>query len=189
MTELYFSTDVETNGKIPGRNAMLSFASTTVNEDGWTGESFERNLKLLEGSNPDPDTEKFWQANPEAYAATRINQIHPAQAMQEYVSWIKQQCKKYNATPVFAAHPAGFDFLFVYWYLIYFTNDSPFSFSALDIKTAAWALAEAKVGYRSVNKNFLKRNYPTNLVHTHIAADDAQEQGEILGGILRARKK
>lgn len=189
MTELYFSSDVEADGKIPGRSSMLSFASVTVNEDGWTGESFSRNLKLLDGARPDPETQKFWEDHPEAYTITRMGAIHPSQAMQEYVAWIKAQCKKYNATPVFAAHPAGFDFLFIYWYLIYFTENSPFSFSALDIKTAAWALAEAKVGYRSVNKNFLKRHYPTNVAHTHIAEDDALEQGEILGGILRARKK
>jgi len=34
--------------------------------------------------------------------------------------------------PVFVGYPAGFDFLFVYWYLIRFTGESPFSFSALD---------------------------------------------------------
>jgi len=34
-------------------------------------------------------------------------------------------------------YPAAFDFLFVYWYLIRFTGESPFSHSALDLKTYA----------------------------------------------------
>ena len=36
--------------------------------------------------------------------------------------------------------PAGFDFLFVYWYLIRFAGKSPFYHSALDMKTFAMAL-------------------------------------------------
>jgi hypothetical protein len=35
---------------------------------------------------------------------------------------------------VFVAYPAGFDFLFMYWYMIRFVGESPFSFSALGIK-------------------------------------------------------
>lgn len=34
--------------------------------------------------------------------------------MRAYVAWIKALGGK----PVFVAYPAGFDFLFVYWYLI-----------------------------------------------------------------------
>ena len=56
--------------------------------------------------------------------------------MADYVNWIKGLGGK----PVFVAYPAGFDFLFVYWYLIRFTGASPFSHSALDMKTYAMAL-------------------------------------------------
>ena len=48
---------------------------------------------------------------------------------------------------MFVAYPAGFDFLFVYWYLIHFVGRSPFSFSALDMKTYAAALL--KLPYRN----------------------------------------
>ncbi len=48
--------------------------------------------------------------------------------MPAYVAWIQSLAGK----PVFVAYPAGFDFLFVYWYLIRFAGESPFSHSALD---------------------------------------------------------
>jgi hypothetical protein len=54
--------------------------------------------------------------------------------MRRYVEWIKTL----TAKPVFVAYPAGFDFLFVYWYLIRFVGESPFSHSALDISRMRW---------------------------------------------------
>jgi len=56
--------------------------------------------------------------------------------MKDYVRWLHSLPGK----PVFVAYPAGFDFLFIYWYLIRFTGESPFEFSAIDIKTYAMAL-------------------------------------------------
>jgi len=41
---------------------------------------------------------------------------------------------------VFVGYLAAFDFMFVHWYLVRFTGSSPFSHSALDIKTYAMAL-------------------------------------------------
>jgi len=41
--------------------------------------------------------------------------------MKAYVEWLKAL----PAKPVFVGYPAGFDFLFVYWYLIRFAGESP----------------------------------------------------------------
>ena len=79
---------------------------------------------------------EWWQGQPEAWAACRANLRDPAVVMPEYVRWIKSLPGK----PVFVAYPAAYDFLFVYWYLIRFAGESPFSHSALDIKTYAMAL-------------------------------------------------
>ena len=46
---------------------------------------------------------------------------------------------------------AAFDFMFVYWYLIRFVGHSPFSHSALDIKT--FAMAMLRKGYRQSAKS------------------------------------
>jgi hypothetical protein len=58
----------------------------------------------------------------------------PETAMRCYVLWLKALPGK----PVFVGYPAEFDFLFVYWYLIRFAGESPFSFSALVSKPTQW---------------------------------------------------
>ena len=56
--------------------------------------------------------------------------------MPEYVAWLKARAGQ----PVFVAYPAAYDFMFVYWYLIRFAGESPFSHSALDIRSYAMAM-------------------------------------------------
>src|SRR5262245_39049275 len=133
MAEIYISTDVETDGPIPGPHSMLSFASAAFRTNGSALGTFTRNLELLTGAAGHPRTMEWWQSNAEAWQACRVDPVDPAKAMQEYIAWLNTL----KGRPVFVAYPAGFDFLFVYWYLIRFTGDSPFSFSALDIKTYA----------------------------------------------------
>jgi hypothetical protein len=178
MPEIYISTDVETDGPIPGPNSMLSFASAAFKPDKTRLGTFTANLELLPGATPDPGTMNFWRQNPDAYAATRTDLKEPAVAMVQYVQWIKSMPGK----PVFVAYPAGFDFLFVYWYLIRFTGASPFSHSALDMKTMAMVLLGTE--YReSVKRNMPKRWFGPE-PHTHVALDDAIEQGELFCNMI-----
>jgi hypothetical protein len=73
--------------------------------------------------------------------------------------------------------------LFVYWYLIRFTGESPFSFSALDIKT--YAMAVLKTEYRESTKRNMPRRWFDKLPHNHVALDDALEQGALFCNMLR----
>jgi hypothetical protein len=91
--------------------------------------------------------------------------------MHDYVAWLDSL----DGQPVFVAYPAGFDFLFVYWYLIRFVGRSPFSHSALDIKT--FAMAMMKKPYRKCVKSNMPKRWFDKLPHTHVALDDAIEQG------------
>src|SRR5438445_3366163 len=136
MSEVYVSTDVESDGPIPGPHSMLSFASAAYVPDKTLLGTFTANLELLPGAQGDPRTMAWWQQHREAWDATRQNLEAPEAALPRYVAWIKSL----PGTPVFVAYPAGYDFLFVYWYLIRFAGESPFSFSALDIKTYAMAM-------------------------------------------------
>jgi hypothetical protein len=178
MAEVYVSTDVETDGPIPGPYSMLSFASAAYLPDKKLVGTFTANLETLPGAKADPGTMNWWNQHPEAWAAARTNLEEPAQAMRRYVSWLKTLPSR----PVFVGYPAGFDFLFVYWYLIRFTGESPFSFSALDIKTYAMALL--KTEYReSVKRNMPKRWFDPR-PHSHVALDDALEQGALFCNML-----
>jgi len=178
MSEVYVSTDVETDGPIPGPHSMLSFASAAYLPDKTLVGTFTANLHTLPDARGDPSTMAWWQQHPEAWAATRTDLEEPAEAMDRYVAWIRTL----PGRPVFVAYPAGFDFLFVYWYLIRFTGASPFSFSALDVKTYAMALLRTE--YReSVKRNMPKRWFD-KLPHSHVALDDALEQGALFCNML-----
>jgi len=182
MPEIYVSTDIETDGPIPGPNSMLSFGSAAYDRDKQLIGTFEANLVTLPGAAGAPDTMKWWESQPEAWAACRASPRSPDEVMPEYVRWVNSLPGK----PVFVAYPAGYDFLFIYWYLIRFAGESPFSFSAVDIKTYAMALLGSDYR-RSSKKHWPKHWFDVALPHTHKALDDAIEQGAAFINMLRER--
>lgn len=178
MNEIYVSTDVETDGPIPGPHSMLSLGSAAYAADKQLLATFEANLELLPDASGHPETMAWWERHRKAWEATRLNLEPPEIAMRRYVDWVKSLPGK----PVFVAYPAGFDFLFVYWYMIRFAGESPFSHSALDMKTFAMALLGC--GYRDATKKNMPREWFDRLPHTHQALDDAIEQGALFCNML-----
>jgi hypothetical protein len=178
MAEIYISTDVETDGPIPGPHSMLSFASAAYAADKRLLGTFSANLETLPGAAAHPKTAEWWATQPEAWAACRKDLESPEQALKRYVDWLKTL----DGKPVFVAYPAGFDFLFMYWYLIRFVGQSPFSHSALDIKS--FAMAVLKTNYRDSTKKNMPKRWFANLPHTHVALDDAIEQGVLFCNML-----
>lgn len=178
LKEIYVSTDIETDGPIPGINSMLSFGSAAYLPDKTLAGTFTANLETLPGAEADPRTMNWWAGQPEAWDACRAHPQAPESAMREYSKWLKSL----PGRPVFVAYPAAFDFMFVYWYLIRFTGESPFSHSALDIKTLAMAML--KIGYRDSTKRNMPRRWFDKLPHTHMALDDAIEQGALFCNML-----
>ena len=183
MAEIYVSTDVEADGPIPGPHSMLSFASAAYRGDKTLVGTFEANLTVLPGAIGDPKTMEWWRGQPEAWAACRTNLREPTEVMPEYVAWLKSLPGK----PVFVAYPAAYDFMFVYWYLIRFAGESPFSHSALDIKSYAMALLGTE--YRESVKHNMPSAWFDDLPHTHVALDDAKGQGALFCNMLAARAR
>lgn len=182
--EVYISTDVETDGPIPGPNSMLSLGAAAYKADKTMLGTFSVNLDLLPGASGEPDTMKWWAGRPKEWEACRVNPVPPKVAMERYVKWVNS----FGMTPVFVGYPAGFDFTFVYWYLRYFTGGSPFSFSAIDIKTYAMCLMGSS--YRDSTKKNMPREWFKGLPpHTHIAVDDALEQGALFCNMLADRRQ
>ena len=179
MVEIYVSTDVETDGPIPGPHSMLSLGSAAYTADKQLVATFSANLDTLEHASAHPKTAEWWATQPQAWAACRQDLETPQAAMRRYVEWVKSLPGK----PVFVAYPAGFDFLFVYWYLIRFVGESPFSHSALDVKS--FAMAVMKTNYRDSTKRNMPKHWFDPLPHTHVALDDAIEQGAMFCNMLR----
>lgn len=178
MTEIYVSTDVETDGPIPGPHSMLSLGSAAYSADKCLLATFSANLETLPEASPDPQTAAWWAGQPAAWAACRSHLETPAAAMTRYLAWLKGL----PGEPVFVAYPAGFDFLFVYWYLMRFAGESPFSHSALDIKS--FAMAVRQTDYRASGKQHMPQRWFDPQPHSHIALDDAIEQGALFCNML-----
>src|SRR6266496_4160866 len=151
--EIYVSTDVEADGPIPGVNSMLSFGSAAYLADKTLVSTFSANLETLPGAVQNPKTMEWWGSKPEAWNDCRQNLQLPEKVMKVYLAWLKAL----PGLPVFVGYPAAYDFLFVYWYLIRFTGESPFSHSALDIKT--YAMAVLGKGYRETVKKNMPREW------------------------------
>lgn len=188
MSEIYISVDIETDGPIPGANSMLSLGAVALTPDRVQLGTFSINLVTLDGAAPDLATIAWWAKQPEAWKAARENPLPPVEAMLRFGAWVHYACREArdkDAKPVFVGYPAGFDFLFVYWYLIKLVGESPFSFSALDIKT--YAAAVLGIPYRDVSKRVLERFKEPGLPRTHVAVDDALEQGYLFLNLMAAR--
>lgn len=177
--EIYVSTDVESDGPIPGPNSMLSLGSVALDADGTRHGEYSASLLELPGATPDPRTMAWWRTQPEAWEACRRDPRPPELVMPEYAAWVESL----PGAPVFVAYPAGYDFLFVYWYLIRFAGRSPFSHSALDVKTLAMSLLGC--GYRDAVKRNMPREWFSAKRHRHVALDDAREQGDLFLAMLR----
>jgi hypothetical protein len=160
---------------------MLSFASAAYTAGGDLLDTFSQNLVTLPDASGDPVTMNWWATQPQAWAACRADQQDPAVAMIRYKDWLDQL----PGRPVFVGYPAAFDFMFVYWYLIRFAGSSPFSHAALDIKTYAMALLGTD--YRATVKRTMPRAwFDDSARHTHVALDDATEQGALFCAMLAA---
>ncbi|MBF2049761.1 MAG: exonuclease [Leptolyngbya sp. IPPAS B-1204] len=183
-TEIFVSTDIEADGPIPGIYSMLSFGSAAYLPDKTLVDTFSANLETLPGAITHPKTMAWWQTQPEAWAACRQDLQPPEIAMQNYSKWLKAL----PGQPVFLAYPATFDFMFIQWYLIRFTGESPFAQSGLDVKT--YAMAMLKTPYRESGKSKMPSHwFDPGLPHTHVALDDAKEHGALFCNMLAENTK
>ena len=182
--ELYVSCDIEANGPCPGLFSMLSFGLAAFTLDKTLVSTFSRNLELLDGAEVDERTMTWWAQTDqaEAYRKSRDDLVSPRGAMVEAKAWLEEMRR--FGKPIVCGAPSGFDFTFMYYYFQRFLGESPIGFASLDLRS--YAAAVMKRQYRHVGK----RQYPAQwldegLPHTHVALDDAIEQGCILINMMR----
>ena len=183
--EIYVSVDVEADGRIPGRSSMLSFGSAAFTLDKELVATFSSNLETLDGATPDPEVMAWWEKQPDAWAACRQDLKNPSDAMKAYVSHLKEVSDQFGR-PVFMGYPGAYDFGWINWYLLAFNGSNPFGISGLCLKSYAAAMLECD--YREATKRRFPRHWFDDLPHTHVALDDAIEQGAMGINMLRERR-
>ncbi len=184
-SDVYFSADVETDGPIPGPYSMLSFALVLAGR--FDGRTFTR---------PAQDDHFYQELKPisdafeeEALAVNRLDRARllvegstPAEAMSAAARWVRQVAGP--ATPVLVAYPLAFDWAWLYWYFVRFSDSgSPFNHSrCYDLKTA-FAVKGNRLVSRA-GRDELPQELRPALAHTHHALEDAREQAEIFARIF-----
>jgi len=171
--EIYVSTDIEADGPIPGPHSMLSFGSAAYLPDKTVVGTFSANLETLPDAAPDARTTAWWKSFPEAWAACRLNPRPPREVMAEYLAWLEAL----PGRPVFLGWPAAWDFMWIYWYLVRFSGERPFRESALDIRS--YAMAMRKTTFHMTSRTYLPKRWFDERAHTHVALEDALEQGAL----------
>ena len=181
--EIYVSVDVETDGPIPGPHSMLSIGCAAYLADKTLVGTFSANLETLPGASGHPDTMKWWATQGRAWDACRAHCRPPQDVMRDCLAWLKAL----PGTPVFVAYPATFDFMFVHWYLIRFAGESPFAHSGLDMRTLAMAMLNSD--WRRSTKRHMPKSWFDPFPHTHVALDDAIEQGALFCNMLAESRR
>lgn len=180
--ELFISVDVEADGRIPGRNSMLSFGSAAFTLDKELVARFAVNLETLPGAEGDPETLAWWKKFPEAWAAARAELEDPATALPRYAAHL-EALGQTQGRPTFIGFPAAYDFAWINWYLHRFAGRNPLGISGLCLKTLGAALL--KLPFREATKRRFPRRWFDDLPHSHVALDDAIEQGAMGINMLR----
>lgn len=183
MVEIYVSTDVESDGPIPGPHSMLSFGSAAYLADKTLLDTYSANLEFLPGAAGHAKTMDFWKEHPDEWAECRKDLKSPEVALPNYVDWLKAL----PGIPIFVAYPLGYDFTFVYWYLMRFAGESPFSHIGIDIRT--YAMAILKRGYKECSKKDLPGEWFENAPSRHVALEDAIAQGGLFCNMMHYHLK
>jgi hypothetical protein len=186
VVDAYFSADVETDGPIPGPFSMLSFA--LVYAGSFDGSCFKRPTNYTDSFYRElrPISDQFEAEALQVNGLDRDRLVsegtNPAQAMTEASRWVRAIAGQ--AKPVLVAYPLSFDWAWLYWYFVRFSEDrSPFGYSrCFDLKTAL--SIKSSVPIAASGRSQLTDSLKSKHEHTHHALDDAIEQAEIFANVF-----
>ena len=184
--DAYFSADVETDGPIPGPYSILSLA--LVYAGSFDGTHFERpqNLGLTFYRELKPISESF---ESEALLVNGLDRERliitgeaPSRVMSDACQWVRNIAG--SNKPVLVAYPLSFDWSWLYWYFISFSDSgSPYGYSrCFDIKTAIAVKAHLPIA--NAGRVQLPQWLRSDRKHSHNALDDAIEQAEIFAKVF-----
>ena len=185
--ERYISVDVEADGPVPGLHSMLSLGAAAYNVWGQHVGKFSANLETLPDATTDDRTMAWWKGQPEAWKRARERPQEPKKVMENFHLFALGDGPRRSGRPVMVTYPAAFDAMWVTWYLHAFTSGDPFRRRCIDLKTLAMQLLGG--GYANAAKRNMPANWFSGRRHSHVAVQDAIEQGELFVNIVEALRE
>ncbi|MEO9320845.1 MAG: exonuclease domain-containing protein [Nitrososphaera sp.] len=185
MGTVFISVDVEASGPFPPDYSMLSLGACVV---GNAPEKFYVEFQPIS----DNYVDKALQVSGFTMKGAKENGKAPATAMAEFTDWIEKHIRgnkkpSDETRPKFVAFPAGFDWMFVNYYMLKYVGRNVFGLAPLDIRSVYFGLFPDQNGF-VMSKSEMKRKLGVTTEHTHNALDDAIEQGEMFARMLEIRK-
>jgi hypothetical protein len=179
LPDIFVSTDIETDGWQIHENSILSIGSAAFFEDKTLINTFSVNLETLPKRIANPETVEWWGKYPDAWEKCRKNCVAPEKGMREYLAWLKSLPGRI----IFVGYPIAFDFTFVNEYLLRFTGENPFGFAVIDMRSYMMGLRGKS--FRESGNNYWPKRWFEGHEHTHIALEDAIEQGIVFCNMLQ----
>jgi DNA polymerase III alpha subunit (gram-positive type) len=184
--QIYIIVDIEADGPTAGLYSMLSIGAVATTSQGEVGK-FYRKLTPLQGASQYPPTMTWWETQPEAWQEATENTEEPSIVINDFCTWVES----FGKTPVFVAHPVGFDYSMVSWYLWKFAGRNPFTDerripATLDLSSFIAGKYHLTLddSHRDKLPDWMKAGMPE---HTHNALDDAIGYGAILRNVLNSK--
>ncbi len=178
QTEQFISVDIEADGPVPGIYSMASIGACVV---GAPQLRFSITLKPISDRYVDKAVAIMAEGGL-IRDELMMSGTDPAEAMAAFRAWIKEASG--DLTPVFVAHNATFDWMFVHWYFVRYLEASPFGFAGLDTK--AYLMGLLRLGrWSDTSAAKLPRKFRSRHPHTHDALDDAIGQGDSFAKMQR----
>ena len=182
VNEWICSVDVESDGPCPGKNSMLSLGAAIFDDTGKLRDSKVINFAPLLDATSDPETQAFWDKHQQAYAETRKDLVMPVDGVAAFCKWVREwqnHPEKPTITPI--GYRVAYDAMFLYYYIYTFGGKDPFSkhgAQMLDLKSHAAAVLGLPYK-KAVKGNFPKELFDGCVPHSHLADQDAIEQGQL----------
>jgi DNA polymerase III epsilon subunit-like protein len=132
----YFCVDVESSGPAPGIHSLLSLGVTHVRrlEGAYRPQA---SLYLEVQPSFEAVVPKAMEVNRLDLEVLRRDGLPPETAMRRLADFVRTHPRGRRDRPVFVAHNAPFDWMYVAWYFQWTGVSNPFGHSALDTKALA----------------------------------------------------
>ena len=154
--------DIETDGPCPGKGSILSLGACTLDES----ETWYKEFKPMAYVSCDWKTVAWLKEQGLDREELTKTGIPPREAMENFDNWLTFVAKGDRLR--FVADNAGFDWMFVCYYLHHFVGSCQFGFSPLSLTSLYTGITG---DMRRANE--YKKKYRT-VEHSHNALDDAR---------------
>ena len=184
--ELYVSIDIETDGPNPMRNSIRSIGAAIYNDKGKKLGEFYKKLEQLPGHQPSEYTlNNFWlkPENKAAWEEAQKDPENPHKVMEKFSEWVDS----FPGVKVAVAQPVSFESAWIWSYCCEFGIQNPAFTRWIDIRS--FAMGASGKDYKDMGYEFQRPEWLSDFPHTHIAIDDAIEQGDRFMKILRWRQQ